>query len=180
VNATAGNGTSLTRAARARQREAVAAERQVDAFRLRADLGLTFEEIALRLGVSRATAWKSFQRQLAAARREVDPDDAQEHVQVQLRRLDRAVAAALAIIDDQSETADVRMRGVDRLLRAEERRSRLLGLDRPARTEVGVRPLAPREDLSPEQVEQELEAFGMEAAISIHRGPEYVRAPDDA
>jgi hypothetical protein len=182
VNATAGNGVPLTKAARARRREAVAAERQVEAFRWRADEGLSFEEIAVRLGVSRATAWKCYQRELATVRELVDPYEVREHVAVQLHRLDRALGTAVVIMDDPDQAADVRLRAIDRVLRVEERRARLLGLDRPARAELGIRPLSPREELSSEQVEEELASWALmaQSAVQIAQGPESVPAPADA
>lgn len=170
------NGTGLHRA-RARRREPLAAEREVIAFRLRADLGLSFEEIADRIGVTRPGAWKAYRRALDAIRELIDPDEVQEHVQLQLHRLDRAVGVAMSIADDAAASPDVRLRALDRLIRAEERRSRLLGLDRPQRTEVGIHSFEPPEQLSPEQLEAELVAFGMQAAVAVAAGPDAVAAP---
>ncbi len=66
---------------------------------------------------------------------------------------------------------------MDRVIRTEERRARLLGLDRPARAELGIRAMAPREELTPEQIAKELEAFGMPAAIAVAAGPSAISPP---
>jgi hypothetical protein len=179
-NARGGNSVSLTRAERARRREALAAEREIEAFRLRADYGFSFEQIAQRLGISRSAAWKSYGRRLKTVRELVDLDEVREHVDLQLRRLDLVLQVAVAVALDDSAAADVRLRAVDRVVRIEARRATLLGLDAAARIELGVRPLPAPEQLSAEQLAQELEAFGMQAAIAVAAGPDAVTPPPDA
>jgi AcrR family transcriptional regulator len=171
---------SLTRAERTRRREALAAEREVEAFRLRADHGFSFEQIAERLGITRSAAWKSYGRRLKIVRELVDPDEVREHVDLQLHRLDLVLQVAVAVAQDDSTAADVRLRAVDRVVRIEARRAALLGLDAVARIELGVRAIPAPEQLSAEQLAQELEAFGMPAAIAIAAGPDHVVAPQDA
>jgi hypothetical protein len=170
----------LSRAAKTRRRESVAAEREVQAFRLRADYGYSFQEIANRLDISVSGAWKAYERELAAVRELVDLSDVREHVDLAVHRLDRVLGAAMVVVDDRAQPAEVRLRAIDRVVRVEERRARLLGLDAPQRAELGLRPLEPPEVLTPEQVERELAAFGMPAAIAVHRGPEHVMPPPDA
>jgi hypothetical protein len=103
-----------------------------------------------------------------------------EHVALQLHRLDRALGAAVSVMDDQAQAADTRLRAVDRIIRIEDRRARLLGLDAPQRAVLGLRPLEPTEQLTPEQEAEELAAFGMPAAIAIARGPEFREPPPNA
>ena len=179
VNVKAVNG-GFSRAARARSRQPLAAERAVLAFRARADRGLSFSEIAAELGISKGAAFKAYQRELTVVRELVDPDEVHEHVALQVHRLDRALRVAVAITDDPEEPADVRLRAIDRVLRVEERRARLLGLDAPQRAELGVRPLTPIERLTPEQEAEELAAFGMPAALAVARGPEFIEPPPNA
>lgn len=147
------------------------------AFRARADRGLAFSAIANELGMSKGGAFQAYQRELSAVRELVDADDVREHVDLQQHRLDCAFAAAVAIMEDPEQPADVRLRAVDRVLRVEERRARLLGLDRPVRAQVSVRQAAPREKLTPEQEAEELAAFGMPAALQVAAGPEAVQPP---
>jgi hypothetical protein len=90
----------LSRAVRARTREALAAERAVLAFRLRADRGLSFSEIAAELGISKGAAFKADQRELAAVCELVDPAEIRQHIVLQIHRLDRAIGVAVAIADD--------------------------------------------------------------------------------
>ena len=130
--------------------------------------------------MSRATAWKGYKRQLAAVRELVDPDEVREHVDLQLHRLDRALAVAVDIADDRDQPVDARLRAIDRVVRVEERRARLLGLDAPQRAELGIRPLPAVQQLTPEQEREELIAFAMPAAIAVAAGPDAVQAPADA
>jgi DNA-directed RNA polymerase specialized sigma24 family protein len=64
----------MTRAERTRRREALAAEREVQAFQLRADYGLSFEQIAQQLGITRSAAWKAYNRRLKMVRELVGPE----------------------------------------------------------------------------------------------------------
>jgi hypothetical protein len=170
---------ALSRAVGARRRDALAAERAALAFRARADRGLTYSEIGQELGISTGAAFKAFQRGLTAVRELVDPDEARVQTDLVLHRLDRAVGVASTIMDDPTQPADTRLRAVDRVVRVEQRRAQLLGLDRPVRAELGVRPMPPQEVLSHEEVEQELEslAHAIPGWLAVHRGVDSVIPP---
>ncbi|MGP0035679.1 MAG: hypothetical protein ACLP4R_14040 [Solirubrobacteraceae bacterium] len=163
-----------SRARHARQRKPAAVEHQVMAFRLRVDRGASFTEIAEALHISRSTAHEAFHRELAAVRELVSEDEAREAVLLQCARLDRAFQVA-STIASSSPNPDVKLRAIDRIIRIEERRAKLLGLDAPNRTLLGV--TIEREEMTPEEEAAELVAFGMPAAIAIAKGPEAIEAP---
>ena len=173
VNATAVNDGAESRASRTRRRAPKAAEHEVQAFRLRADHGLTFADIGARLGMSTAGAYQAYRRELVRTRDLVSDDDVRDHVDLQLHRLDQALLVASNIAADPSERSGVRL-SADRIMRIEERRGRLLGLDDPCRPKRR----SPREERRyAEQQMKALEAFGMEAAIpSPPRAPEHQAA----
>jgi hypothetical protein len=130
--------------------------------------------------VTRSAAWKAYKRKLAATRELIGSDEIQEHVHLALHRLDHLFRIASKIASSE-EPAETRLRAVDRILRLEERRARLLGLDAPQRAGLGViRSPEPNEPLTPEQTDEALRAFGMPAAIAVHLGPNAVAPPSDA
>jgi hypothetical protein len=153
--------------------------RQGRAFQLRCE-GWTFEAIARKLEISTSAAWKAYGRELASVREMVDPCDVREHVTVSLHRLDRALTVASAILEDAGQPSDLRLRAVDRVVRIEERRARLLGLDAPRRAQLRLGTVESPAELTPEQIEQELKAFAMPAANTVAAGPEAVQPPAGA
>jgi DNA-binding transcriptional regulator LsrR (DeoR family) len=88
--------------------------------------GLAFSEIAARLGVSKTTAHRLTQEALAEYRVRTETDTA-EHVSLQLARIDSALQAI------STQIQQGHLGAIDRLIRLEERRARLLGLDAPTR-----------------------------------------------
>lgn len=177
VNATAVNDGAESPASRARRRAPKAAEREVQAFRLRADHGLTFADIGARLEMSTAGAYQAYRRELVRTRDLVSDDEVRDYVDLQLHRLDQALLVASTIATDPSERSGVRLQALDRILGIEERRGRLLGLDASDRPETHVTPK--REEMTPEQQMKALQAFGMEAAIAVHLGPQAIKPPED-
>lgn len=86
--------------------------------------GRTYEEIATELNCSIAGAWKSVNRYLVE-RREQIAESANEVREIELQRLEAATLLAMEHI----RAGD--LSGIDRLLRVQERRAKLLGLDAP-------------------------------------------------
>ena len=125
-----------------------AAERDAKALELRKD-GLTYTQIAERLGISRSTAHKHVTRGLHRTRQE----PAEELRRLEAERLNQLWAEAMAVLrrrhllvqsgkvvkgdDGQPITDDGPvLQATTTLLRVMERRARLFGLDAPARHEV--------------------------------------------
>ncbi len=117
------------------------AERDAEAARLRSR-GLSYRAIAAELGIDVHTAHDAVQRALQAIRAE----GAAEARTLELERLDVLHNQALAILEskhtdpDTGEelpaAAELRLKAVATLLKVQERRARLLGLD--AETKVSV------------------------------------------
>lgn len=125
--------------------------RDIEATKLRA-AGLDYDEIAAELGFSnRGNAYRAVERCLAAARAE----PAETVTKLELERLDEMWRNAKAVLDRNHITvsngriiydddgkpviddAPV-LQAIDRMLRIQERRSRLLGLDAPTKSRVEV------------------------------------------
>lgn len=124
------------------------AERDAEAARLRTR-GLSYDAIGEQLGLDKGNAYRAVQRALQATVQE----PAEELRQLELARLDDMWAAVLEVLEAKHFTVsqgrivyygDVPLAddapvlaAVDRLLRIQERRAKLLGLDAPAKAEVG-------------------------------------------
>lgn len=96
--------------------------------------GWSVRKIASQLGCGHATAARDVNEALAemhAARVE----SVAHHVAVQEERLGVILSAALEMLAN-ADDPDLRLRAADRVLRAEERRAKLLGLDAPSRSEL--------------------------------------------
>lgn len=119
------------------------AERDAEACRLRSR-GMSYPAIAKQLGYADPSgASKAVSRALRVTRQ----DAAEEVRTMELSRLDDLYERMLAIVERSHPTVSVgkvldveddgpRMAAVDRLLRIQERRARLLGLDAPQRISV--------------------------------------------
>ena len=106
-------------------RRIAAAERQRLALELR-KAGVTFEEIANQLGYSKAGAYKA----VTSALQKTLQEPADEVRTLAVTRLDKLLTAMWPQARQGNQGA------VDRVLRIEERRAKLLGLDAPTRTDV--------------------------------------------
>jgi len=111
-----------------RGEEEIVAERRVAALELR-KAGRTYRYIAAMLNVDVHTAWEDVQAELTALRQQAT-EIAEEVRELELRRLDDWTAALTA----QAQTG--RERSIDSLVRIQERRARLLGLDAPTKQEI--------------------------------------------
>lgn len=107
-----------------------AAERRIEALELR-KLGASYRTIGERLGVSTAQAFEDVRRELAKLAKQAS-EIAGEVRAIELERLDdmlRAIAPQLR---------QGNLGAIDRALRIQERRSKLLGLDAPERQVLQV------------------------------------------
>lgn len=112
------------------------AERRKKAIQLRVE-GCTYAEIGEELGCCEATAYgdvKAVLEQTAKEAREA----ATEVIAVELQRLDVATKLALREIQQANN-----IQAIDRLVKVQERRAKLLGLDSPDRHEVATSELSP-------------------------------------
>ena len=125
--------------------------RDIEATRLRA-AGLSYDEIAAELGyANRGNAFRAVERCLTAARAEPTAN----LVKLELERLDGMWRNAKAVLDRAHITVSngriVRddngdpvpddapvLQAIDRMLRIQERRAKLLGLDAPTKSRIEV------------------------------------------
>ena len=153
------------------ERSLTTAERDAEAARLRVR-GLGSTEIGKQLGMSRQAATMAVKRALT----EVVREPAEQVRALELDRLDLLYRTALGVmakshpmvqngrvVRDQDgrpvEDPRPRLAAIDRLLRIQERRSRLLGLDAPTKTDVRV------SDVLDGQIQQLAVELGFMAAL---------------
>lgn len=142
-----------------------AAERQAYALRLRRD-GATYDEIGRIVGYAdKASAYNAIRKALA----EITREPAADVKALELARLDKLYAEAMAIVDasplipedddgDADEAYDAAMKtrldAIRTALKVSERRSKLEGLDAPTKTqEVSVYDGMGREELEAKAAE---------------------------
>jgi DNA-binding CsgD family transcriptional regulator len=111
------------------RRKVTAAERRGKAFELR-KAGLSYQKIGDQLGITRQAAHSLVTNALRQLN-EKTAEDAAELTRLELERLDDCQA----VVVHEMRTGN-RLAAVDRLLRIQERRSKLLGLDAPERLAV--------------------------------------------
>ncbi|MFF2228620.1 hypothetical protein ACFVV7_35470 [Streptomyces globisporus] len=133
-------------------RSLTTAQRDAEAARLRTQ-GWTYPRIADHLGFKhRADAWNAVQRVLKDTVREAG----KEVRSLELERLDRLEAAANEVLERQHITVShgkivyhedeplpddaPSLQAIDRLLKIQERRARLLGLDAPTKQAITITP----------------------------------------
>jgi predicted DNA-binding protein (UPF0251 family) len=102
-------------------RKVRSAQRRAEVMRLREE-GHKFPEIGRRLGISHVAAWKHCQRGLEEAAKQLT-ESAETIRAIELNRLDRALVKVFRKVDQGDLAA------VDRLIKIQERRAKLLGLD---------------------------------------------------
>jgi AcrR family transcriptional regulator len=117
------------------------AENDAEALGLRS-LGLTYRQIAARLGVNEATAYRRVQRALEA----IPFESVEEYRRLENERLDKLLEVAMkhALSEEKGF-----LQAIDRCLALEERRARLLGLD-STRTVTQTLPIYTGEQLEAE------------------------------
>lgn len=107
-----------------------AAERRAKAFELR-KAGLSYQTIGAQLGITRQSAHSLVTTALRQLN-EKTAEDAAELTRLELERLDDCQA----VVVHEMRTGRNRLAAVDRLLRIQERRAKLIGLDAPERLAV--------------------------------------------
>ena len=138
------------------------AERDAEAARLRTR-GYSYQQIADELGwVSRGDAYRAVQRVLADTVKEAGD----EVRAIELARLDHLHTAAMDVLEREHFTVSNGpveghddgpvLAAIDRLLKIQERRAKLLGLDAPTKQAISIGPdrLAAIEQLAEELGEQ--------------------------
>lgn len=108
-------------------------ERQTAAYKLRRE-GCNYQDIAERLGVSLGTAHNDV-RAVRTRIWQAGKESAEEATQTELERLDEIVASLRPLLRDQSRGP----RAAEVLLAASKRRSELMGLDAPKKTDLTVK-----------------------------------------
>lgn len=122
--------------------EAAIEDRRSRAWELRLK-GKTVRQIATELQVSVGTAHGDIAAVLERTKEEND-DRAETHRTISLARLEKALGVVEQALDaqvfDELGNADneLRLKALDRMLKIEERRSKLLGLDAPTKVEAKV------------------------------------------
>ena len=106
----------------------LAKQRERDALELRTR-GCTYDQISKALGMSLSGAADAVRRALEALKSETQ-EKAEEVRDLELRRLDKM----LQIAEAAAEGGD--LAAIDRVIRIQERRSKYLGLDAPAKSET--------------------------------------------
>ena len=113
--------------------------------------GLTYEQIADDLGISRTTAFEAVERAMKA----VPFEEADTLRKIELAHLDKAQSKALEILDKQHVAISasgkvvyndgepvlddsVALKAVDSLVKVQGRRAKLLGLDAPTRVQAMI------------------------------------------
>jgi len=108
--------------------------------------GATFAQIGAALGIGRKAVSKLIDRELARQQHEAR-ENAGAALGLELERLDAALRVACAVMNNPGAGAESRLRAIDRVLRVEFLRCRLLGLLAPTKiapvTPDGHRPYAP-------------------------------------
>ncbi|MGW1063337.1 hypothetical protein ACWD4F_02270 [Streptomyces aureus] len=105
---------------------ATVAEQAAECFRLRR-AGMSIDRIARSTGLSHGTVCNRISRAVTDL---VQPE-AEAYRTLQEGRLDDGLRQVYRVLADPAADADTRLRAVDRMVRLEERRSKLLGLDAP-------------------------------------------------
>lgn len=90
--------------------------------------GLPITEIATKMGVNKSTVSRALKKAIPA----LYAEEAHEHVAIELARLESVYRKVYPLAMQGN------MGAVDRLIKLSESKRRLLGLDRPARLEVGM------------------------------------------
>lgn len=128
------------------------------AMELRRD-GNSYRAIAEQLDVSVATAHASVQRALKTIRKE----NAETVRALELQRLDDSLMVALDIRDNPLTRDDIRLQAIATIVRLQERRSKLEGLDAPTKIEHRITDSV---DAAIEQLAAELGAFELPADVN--------------
>lgn len=137
---------------------AIAAERRVQALELR-KAGLTYDQIAERIGISRSQAHGYVTKALNALDAKA-AETAEQLRRLEVERIDKMLSGLwLRAVGTRDVPSDPLV--VDRVVKLMERRARLLGLDAPAKAQVElaleseVNDIARRlaQVLTPEQLE---------------------------
>ena len=153
------NGNALKRnrssQSRASAKKIIALQREQQALELRIG-GASYRQIGQALQIEPSTAMRAVFRGLDKIREEVR-ENASQYVQLQLERLDKMLLAVWPSVTKGSYGA------IDRALRIEERRARLLGLDAAEEALVDWRRRLEEQDIPASAVFEKLVKYIMDA-----------------
>jgi hypothetical protein len=113
------------------------AARQAEAIRLRVR-GKTIREIATELGISVALAHRDVRTAMAATAKEAEENVAEQRG-LELSRLERALEVVESVLTgapDADNGDELSLKALDRLVKIQEQRAKLLGLYAPEKREV--------------------------------------------
>ena len=128
--------------------EAVIEQRRAKAWEMRLD-GKSYREIGEALGVAHTTAHAYVMAVLERTKKE-NNESAEHWRQISVARLEKALnvvkdALKAVLIDpetgmpiDDTENHELRLKAIDRLIKLEERKAKLLGMDAPSKVEANV------------------------------------------
>lgn len=149
------------------KQETIAAEARIETRRAKAISlrlkGKTYRAIAKETGVTVRQAWEDVKAVLERTKADAN-EDAEHHRAIDLERIDRAIEVCMQALDSDEQSFGA----IDRLVKLQERRAKLLGLDSPEKHAVAVA------DATPGRAREIMaELFG---AVT----PDKVDAPDPA
>ena len=113
-----------------RPKMTTAAQRRVQALELR-KAGYTYEQIGVALEISTQAAYKHVVKALSVIHEKIT-EATEELRTLEVQRIDRL----FEVMYKKAEKGDYN--AIDRCLRLMERRAKLLGLDAPAKSEIGI------------------------------------------
>ena len=133
-------------------------------------------EYSMWAGYNERDAWRDVRAELDNTIKETR-ETTEEFITLELQRLDLVTKAIYEILDDPEAEPKLRLAAMDRLLKSQERRAKLLGLDMPVTVKTQdwrseIIQLIVSKQITIEQVRKELPEFADEIVAAI---PQYRR-----
>jgi hypothetical protein len=99
--------------------------------------GKTYIQIGKELGISQPRAWKLVSEEIQRIQDQT-AETAKEVLEIELQRLDDSIAVCMTILKDDEACDETKLKAIDRILKAQDRRAKYLGLDAPKSMNVSV------------------------------------------